>query len=264
MNDVAQLRRIAAQITRELGIRMPDSKLAMLRSRLERRMSGLGLGSLDDYEPLLADPAELVALYDLATTNKTDFFRERDHFTYLTQQAVPALGLSTLRVWCAGCSTGEEVYTLAMVLDDYARTHRGFSYTIHGTDISTRVLRHAFEATYDEALAEPIPSSWRQRYLLRSKDRERPRVRIAPELRKRVSFSRLNFMDGEYDLRGEFDVVFFRNVMIYFDRETQQQVVSRQCRHLRRGGYLFIGHTESLSGQTLPLVAQTNSVWRKS
>jgi chemotaxis protein methyltransferase CheR len=270
VSDVAALRTVAVTITRELGIRMPEAKLDMLRNRLDRRMRELGISSLHDYAERLRDPSrvELVQLFDLATTNKTDFFRERAHFDDLTRRVLPELQRAhpsawTCRVWCAGCSTGQEPYTLAMVLDDYARGHPGFAYTIHGTDISTRVLREAVAATYDEQLVEPVPATWRQRYLMRSRDRERKLVRIVPELRRRVDFSRLNFMDEAYAVPGPFDLVFFRNVMIYFDRATQQQVVDRQCAQLRAGGYLYIGHTESLSGLNLPLEPVSSSVWRR-
>ena len=273
MTNNLRLRQLAATITRELGIRMPDTKLVMLESRLARRLRELELDSLEAYGARLSDPAhaptELVELFDLATTNKTDFFREPKHFTYLVDHALPALraarpGPWTCRVWCAGCSTGQEVYTLAMVLDDYRRTNPGFEYTIHGTDISTRVLREAIAATYPEAVVAPIPLPFRRRYLLRGKDRQRPQARIVPELRRRVTFSRLNFMDDAYAVRGPFDIVFFRNVMIYFDRATQQQVVARQCHHLRPGGYLFIGHTETISGLELPLAGVSSSVWRRT
>ena len=263
------LRRLAATITSELGIRMPEAKLTMLRNRLARRLRELGITSLSDYHDRLHAPehahTELAELFDLATTNKTDFYREPDHFAYLTRRVVPALrlGARSCRVWCAGCSTGQEVYTLAMALDDHARTARGFEYTIHGTDISTRVLREAIAATYLDDAAQPLPAAWRQRYLMRSKQRQRPLVRIVPELRRRVSFSRLNFMDASYAVPGPFDVVFFRNVMIYFDRATQEQVVNRLCAQLRPGGYLFIGHGESLSGLDTPMVGESSSVWRK-
>ena len=269
--DLARLRRLAATITGELGIKMPDGKLTMLHSRMQRRLNQLGLSSLDAYEARLQDPAhgqaERLQLFDLATTNKTDFFREPAHFAYLTQHVLPALGARgdrwTCRLWCAGCSTGQEVYTLAMVLDDYARSHPGFGFEIVGTDISTRVLREAAAATYPVALAEPIPPAMRQRYLLRGKDKRKGQVRVVPELRAKVRFSRLNFMADHYPLGGEFHVVFFRNVMIYFDRATQKQVVARQCRLLRPGGYLFIGHTETVSGLDLPLEPVSNSVLRR-
>jgi len=268
--DVVRLRRFAAEITATLGIKLPEDKLTMLYGRLQRRLNQLGLRSLAEYERRLADPAhaeaERVQLFDLATTNKTDFFREPEHFRYLTQRALPQLSERgdrwICRVWCAGCSTGQEVYTLAMVLDDYARSHTGFGFEIIATDVSTRVLREAAAATYPEALAEPVPPQLRQRYLMRGKGGRGGLVRVVPELRARVKFGRLNFMAPQYPL-GELDIVFFRNVMIYFDRKTQKQVLERQCQLLRPGGYLFIAHTESVAGLELPLVAETSSILRR-
>ena len=268
--DVVRLRRFAAAINRVLGIKLPDAKLTMLHGRLQRRILQLGLRSLVEYEQRLHDPvhaqAERIQLLDLATTNKTDFFREPVHFQYLTQRALPAMSTRgdrwVCRVWCAGCSTGQEVYTLAMVLDDYARSHPGFGYEIVATDVSTRALREATAATYPAELVEPVPPALRQRYLMRGKAARGGMVRVVPELRAKVRFARLNFMASHYPL-GELDVVFFRNVMIYFERATQKQVLERQCRLLRPGGYLFIGHTESVAGLDLPLVAVTSSVLRK-
>jgi chemotaxis protein methyltransferase CheR len=269
--DEVRLRRLAATITTELGIKMPDGKLTMLHGRMQRRLNQLGLMSLAEYEERLRNPAyaeaERTALYDLATTNKTDFFREPQHFTFLTQRALPSMSTRgdrwTCRVWCAGCSTGQEVYTLGMVLDDYARSHPGFNFEIVATDISTRALREAAAATYPAALAEPVPPALRQRYMLRGKDARHGQVRIVPELRARVQFHRLNFMDDHYPL-GEFHVVFFRNVMIYFDRPTQKRVLERQSRMLLPGGYLFIGHTESVAGLGIPLVTESSSVLRRA
>jgi chemotaxis protein methyltransferase CheR len=268
--DKRPLRRLADEITNTLGIKLPDAKLTMLHSRLQRRLNQLGLCSLVEYEQRLSDPAhgetERIELLDLATTNKTDFFREPGHFDYLTQHALPSLSSRgthwNCRVWCAGCSTGQEVWSLAMVLDDYARSRPGFSFTIVATDVSTRVLREAAAATYAEALTEAIPLPLRQRYLMRGKAARRGLVRVVPELRARAKFDRLNFMASHYPL-GEFDIVFFRNVLIYFDRATQKQVLERQCRLLRPGGYLFIGHTESIAGLEMPLVAETSSVLRR-
>jgi chemotaxis protein methyltransferase CheR len=268
--DPVRLRRLAETITSALGIKMPDGKLTMLHGRMQRRVNQLGLTSLAAYEQRLHDPAhaeeERVHLFDLATTNKTDFFREPAHFTFLTEHVLPELARGrdrwTCRVWCAGCSSGQEVYTLAMVLDDYARAHPGFEFEIVATDISRRILRQAIAATYPVALTEPIPPAMRQRYLLRGVGARSGLVRVVPELRTRVTFRRLNFMDEHYPL-GELDVVFFRNVMIYFDRATQKRVVERQCRLLRPGGYLFVGHTESVAGLNLPLVARSNSVLQR-
>jgi chemotaxis protein methyltransferase CheR len=268
--DVVRLRRLAAEISSALGIGLPDAKLAMLFGRLQRRLNQLGLRSLGEYEARLRDPAhaesERIHLLDLATTNKTDFFREPEHFRYLTQRALPQLSARgdrwVCRVWCAGCSTGQEVYTLAMVLDDYARGHPGFGFELVATDVSTGALREAAAATYPVELAEPIPLHLRQRYLLHGKAARRGMIRVVPQLRARVKFRRLNFMAAQYPL-GQFEIVFFRNVMIYFDRDTRRQVLTRQCEHLRPGGYLFIGHTESVAGLDLPLTTEATSVLRK-
>jgi chemotaxis protein methyltransferase CheR len=186
----------------------------------------------------------------------------------LYQQVLPALsqahrGHWDCRVWCAGCSSGEEVYTLAMVLAEYQRTQRSFTFSILASDISTRVLAIAQAATYPEALAEPIPMPLRSRYLLRSRSQHKPRVRIAPELCKHVEFVRINFMDEHYPIHGRFDIIFFRNVMIYFDKPMQQSVLERQCALLKPGGYLFISLTESLTELHLPLEPVANSVFRK-
>jgi len=265
--ETTRLRRLAGEITAELGIQLPDNKLTMLRGRLQRRLNQLGIDSLSAYEDRLRGPAhgqtERIQLLDLATTNKTDFFREAEHFTYLTRCVLPALtDRTTCRVWSAGCSTGEEPYSLAMVLDDHALTHPGFGFSLTGTDISVRALRAAARATYATELAEPIPPLLRQRYLMPGTGLRSGETRIIPELRARVKLQRLNFMTDHYPF-GELDIVFFRNVMIYFDRPTQKQVVEKLVRTLRPGGYLFIGHTETVSGFDLPLELQSSSVLRR-
>jgi chemotaxis protein methyltransferase CheR len=271
--DRRRLARIAELVTRELGIRMPLTKLPMLYSRIERRMRQLDLDSLAAYDTRLfgmgTASTELVQLFDIVTTNKTDFFREPAHFTYLTEVALPTLSRERgsdrwhCKVWCAGCSTGMEVYTLAMVLAEYAEAHPGFTYSLVGTDISTRVLGEARRAVYSEAVLAPVPATLKKKYLLRSKDRSQGLARVGPALRAKVDLQRLNFMDGRYPLPADFDVVFFRNVMIYFDRPTQQDVIQRQCRHLKLGGYHFTGHSESIADLDVPLQALGGSVARK-
>ena len=154
--DRATLRRLADLVSGALGICLPDGKLTMLHGRLQRRLRALGMTSLAAYELRLADPrtagAERAELFDLATTNKTDFFREPDHFTYLMEVALPALAAGRsrwlLRLWSAGCATGQEAYTLAMLLDDHAGRHPGFDFAITATDVSMRALREAHQATY--------------------------------------------------------------------------------------------------------------------
>jgi chemotaxis protein methyltransferase CheR len=263
-------------ITTELGIKMSENKVPMLQSRLLQRLRKLGLGSLDAYRAYLFDSPqgeeELVHFINAITTNKTDFFRESRHFSYLTQTALSNLapkagaGLTRpwrLNLWCAGCSSGEEPYTLAMVLAEYGVHQSAFDYSILATDISTRVLSHAQLGIYDEERIGPIPAALRQKYLLRSKDRARALVRVVPELRSKLSFQRLNFMAAHYGLKETFDVIFFRNVMIYFDKPTQEAVIHKLCRHLAPGGYMFVGHSESLAGLSLPVVCVGSAVYRK-
>ena len=151
-----------------------------------------------------------------------------------------------------------------MVLSEYGERRRNFDFSIFCTDISTRVLQAAQAAVYDEALIEPVPLEWRRKYLLRNRDPAKPSVRIVPHLRERVRFARLNFMDEDYGVHEMFDAVFFRNVMIYFDRPTQEAVVTRLCRNLNPGGHLFTGHSESLMGLKVPVRMITSAVYCKN
>lgn len=264
--------RFATFIRKELGIKMSEAKVPMLQSRLMRRLRQLNLDSLEQYQDYLFTSAqaeeERIYFIDAITTNKTDFFREPTHFEYLVSTALqnlaPAEAEWRLRLWCAGCSSGEEPYTLAMVLSEYEREHHGFSFSILATDISTRVLDHAKAGIYDESRVEPVPMHLRHRYLLRSRDPQRHLVRIIPELRQRITFRRLNFMDEDYRLREVFDIIFFRNVMIYFDKPTQEVVIQKQCRNLRKDGYLFVGHSESLAGLNVPVAITGSAVFRKT
>lgn len=272
--DRRRFDRLSTIITRELGIRMPPGKMTMLQSRLQRRMRELNMNSLDEYEQLLTPEKgpsdEMIHFFDVVTTNKTDFFREPQHFDHLSETALPTMakewGLESrwnFKLWCAGCSSGQEVYTLGMVLSEYAAAHRGFTYSTLATDISTRILHQAKRAIYTEEIVAPVAMPLRRKYLLRSSDPARQLVRVAPELRSKVQFGRLNFMDRSYGIREEFDVVFHRNVLIYFDKPTQEAVINRICKHLRPGGFLYISHSESLTGLNVPLEVVGNSVYRK-
>ena len=248
-------------IASRLGIKMPPTKRTMLQSRLLRRSRELGLEDVHAYHArFFSDPEvqeeELEHLLNLATTNKTDFFREPDHFEFLAQQALPAWRdrspSGPFRVWCAGCSTGEEAYTLAMVLME-AQVRGSFDFSILATDVSTRVLEKAMAATYDEEHTAPVPPTLRKKYLLRGRDASAGLIRIAPEVRSHVRFGHLNFLSADYGLHTKFDAIFFRNVMIYFDRDTQRTIVSRMCRLLPVGNWLFTAHAETLQGLGLPL-----------
>ena len=253
---------------------MPGNKRSMLQSRLQKRLRRLNMASFEDYHSYVFSQVgrerELHHLLDVVTTNKTDFFREPRHYDVLVNTALPEITRRTgaglrlpLAIWSAGCSTGAEPYTLAMVLNDYRLRVERFHFRILATDICTRVLQVGRQAIYDERDSQPIPYAVRKRYLLRSKDQRHPRIRIVPELRRLVEFRRLNLMDRDYRMADSKDIVLCRNVIIYFDRPTQQQVLGRICRCLRAGGYLFMGHSETLNGFELPLNQITATVYQK-
>lgn len=256
-------------VERQTGIRMPPEKHILLSSRLERRLRTLGIDSLQAYWSHLQQEgdAELTQLIDIATTNKTDFYREPAHFEYLQRVALPRLlrgaDAGRLRIWCAGCASGEEPYTLAMTLSEVQRQHPGFDFRILATDISTRALAHARLGIYAQAETDPLPKSWRERYVALSKDRSKMLARVRPELRRRVSFHRLNFMDRQYPVQRDFHVIFFRNVSIYFERPVQQSVVAKLASHLKRGGYLFMGHSESLQCRIQGLRSLGGSIFER-
>jgi chemotaxis protein methyltransferase CheR len=158
-----------------------------------------------------------------------------------------------MKIWSAGCSSGEEVYTIAMTISEFKESHPDLNYSVLGTDISTDILQRAVNAVYKEEKIQTIPLQLKKKYLLRSKDRTKKMVKVVPELRKRAYFKRLNFMDVSYDTTDVFDVIFCRNVLIYFNRDIQEKVINRLCTRLRTGGYFFIGHSESIMGMDVPL-----------
>jgi len=269
--------RLAEVIHAHSGIRMPPAKRTMVEGRLRKRLRALDVPSLDEYCRILFDrdglEGEFVHLIDAVTTNKTDFFREPDHFRYLAEEAVPRLRAERragadrpLKVWSAACSCGAEPYTLAMVLAELERSHHQGTprISILGTDICTQVLEQAVAAIYPAEMIGPVPAEMRRRYLLRARDPERREVRIAPELRRHVRFARLNLMDARYPVDQDMDVIFCRNILIYFEKDTQHSVLKRLCRHLRPGGYLFLGHAESMIGGDLPVKPVAATVFRRA
>jgi chemotaxis protein methyltransferase CheR len=263
--------RIARFITSEVGIKMPDSKLTLVQSRLLRRVRDLRLQSVEQYAEYFfasSHREEREHFINAITTNKTDFFREPQHFHFLRRVVLPEARGATrspgrFKAWSAGCSTGEEPYTLAMVLAHHAAHHTGFDFVILGTDISTRVLRSAREGVYQKSQIQPVPQEFRRKYLLCGGGKAERLARVVPELRRKVSLHQLNLMDAKYGIGDMFDVVFFRNVMIYFDRNTQEAVIRKICRNLAPGGYLFVGHSESLAGLDIPVRQVDTAIYRK-
>ncbi len=255
------------------GIRLGSEKKTMLEVRIKRRLKALALRSYTEYCDFLFGhqglKEELVPLIDVVTTNKTDFFREPAHFNFLVERALPDLtscnasGRPVL-IWSAGCSSGEEPYTLAMVLSEYGLTHPGFRFRILATDISTHVLEKAELAVYSTDVVSPVPAALRRKYLMTSRAPGSTRVRVVPELRRLVEFRRLNFMDADYAVSEKADAIFCRNVIIYFDRQTQEQVLGKLARRLVPRGYLFVGHAETLHDMNLPLTPVAPALYRRA
>ena len=267
-------RSVADLIQQHVGIQLPPAKRTMVEGRLRKRMRALDLPTLEAYGRHLFEAGHLADefphLVDCVTTNKTDFFREPAHFDLLRTTIVPRLAARgdrallsqtrtrpLLKVWSAAASTGAEAYTLAMVLHDMAADR--FRYAILGTDISSEVLDRARTAIYPEEMLAAVPPDLRRRYVMVARDRARREGRIVPELRARVRFQQLNLMDEVYPIDRDVDLVFCRNVLIYFDKPTQKAVVARLAAHLRPGGYLIVGHSESMAGVGVAGLDQVSS-----
>ncbi len=273
--SAADFERIADLIGREVGIRLPPGKRLMVEGRLRRRLRALELQNFDIYCRYLFSgnglQAELPNLINVVTTNKTDFFREPEHFNLMRSMLVPGLLAARsgthqplLKVWSAAASTGAEAYTAAMVLADLARQNKDFRFAILGTDVSTEVLDTARRAIYPADQIMPVPAEYQSRYLLWPRRRGlRNEVRIVPELRRHVRFEHLNLMDTSYPYDRDVDIILLRNVLIYFSKSDQAAVISRLVGHLRPGGYLLLGHSESMIGTAVPVRQVAPAVFQR-
>lgn len=246
----AQFEQISAMIYKLCGINLHDGKAGLVKGRLMKRLRNLDIPSFEDYLRFVEEDSsreELTAMVDALTTNKTSFFREAQHFDYLRDEVLPKLRArgGPLRIWCAGCSTGEEPYTLAIVLREAIPDLDRMDARILATDISTRVLKIAREGVYSPDILSSIPPEQRQRYFEPAGGASHG-FHVKSSLSSLVQFARLNLMET-WPMKGRFDVIFCRNVMIYFDKPTQQNLVSRYYDYLQPGGHLFVGHSESLN-----------------
>jgi chemotaxis protein methyltransferase CheR len=272
--DMADFRRLGNYIHTELGIKMPDAKRGMVEARLRKRLNALNISSYKEYCDYLFSPNgqtnELTFFINQITTNKTDFFRESRQFVFLSQKALPQIVSSIptgdtrkVNIWSAACSRGHEPYTLAMVLAEYAEQQSNMDFCILGTDVSTEVLNVAQKAIYAHDEIEPVSMALRKKYFLRSKDRSKNLVRIVPQLRNKVRLLRLNLMSQCYTAIEQMDIIFCRNVMIYFEKKTQYQILHRLLTHLRPGGFLFMGHSEVIQHAQFPLKSIETTIYQK-
>jgi chemotaxis protein methyltransferase CheR len=251
------------------GIQMRDGKEAMIQTRLGKRIRHYGLASLADYCDLLqnpGDPDEWSRVVDALTTNFTHFLREPDHFSWMVEHALPSAQKQNgkpFRVWSAACSSGEEAWSIGMYLAEHSLATRGWNWEVTATDISTQMLKKARLGIYSEDRLKELPPPWLRKYFQKGLGQWEGLYRVKRIIADRISFQQINLI-GEYSLPHCFQVIFLRNVMIYFDRANREQIVSRLCRFLAPRGYLLTGHSESLNGLSVPLRCLRPSIYQST
>jgi len=260
-------------IETELGIRMPEIKRIMLESRLHKRLRALSMDTFEEYCDFLFSEKgmriEFPFMIDVVTTNKTDFFREPDHFVYLENKIVrPRLSMhgdsDNFEIWSTASSTGEEIYTIAMVMEGIKEEFGKLDYSIEGSDISQEVLGKARKGIYHISRVENIPMEMKKKYFLKSKSKENELVKIKPHIQAKVHFFQQNLMNDEYNIKKQFDIIFCRNVLIYFPQEKQIKILKNLHKHLKNGGILFLGHSETITGLNLPYISIAPTIYKKS
>ncbi|MEM5788800.1 MAG: protein-glutamate O-methyltransferase [Syntrophobacteraceae bacterium] len=255
----------------QCGINLHEGKKALLQARLNKRLRLTGIPSYDDYYKIITSPGhagEFIHFLDSVSTNLTFFFRESQHFDFL-DSILPELlarkqkeGKTRLRAWSAGCSTGEEPYTLAMCILAHIQELLRWDFRILASDISTRTLEVAANGIYSEEKIQKVPPAMRQVHFRRVGNNGKGDYEVGAHLKRIVTFRRLNLMEA-YPFKGQFDFIFCRNVMIYFDKKTQEELVNKMAGFLTPGGYLFVGHSESLTGLNHKLTYIRPAIYRK-
>ena len=262
---------IANMLYERFGIFLGEQKRILVAGRLSKRVRQLGLASFTDYfNYLLADKtgAELSELINRITTNHSFFFREREHFDFLVKNILPGIderikqnARFPLRIWSAGCATGEEIYSISMLLREYYGTRLdSMDYGLFASDISLSALTEAGKGIYAEAKLRELPMAYKAAYFEKTGPDD---FTIKNEIKKMVLFKRLNLMAESFPLKGQFDAIFCRNVMIYFDQESRRKVVRALFHYVKPGGYFFIGHSESLKREDCPFTYIKPAVYRK-
>jgi chemotaxis protein methyltransferase CheR len=266
--------RLTEMIYREAGITLPETKRALVVRRLSGRIAELGMTSFGEYHDYVRNDAsgtEVVRMIDLIATNETHFFREPAHFDLLEKRVFPGWRTDAdagrrprrVRAWSAACSTGQEPYSLAMQLLTHLPPSEGWEIELVATDISTHALRIAQAATWPVDRAREIPERYLKRFMQRGIGDWVDRMRATSELRDAVRFSRLNLNEATYAIPGEFDLIFCRNVLIYFSAEGRAAVIERLTNRLNPTGLLFVGHAESLHAHRERLTAVVPTVYRR-
>lgn len=262
-----EFQRLSTLIYDESGISLGEQKKSLLASRLSKRLRDLDLATFSEYYGRVTeDPTreEFTRMLDLISTNKTDFFREPKHFDYLREQILPGLAnTKRIRIWSSACSTGEEPYTIAMTLYEAVENPERWDFKILASDLSTRVLAKAASGMYDEDRFRDVPPEFIKRHFLRGRGEQAGVFKVKPHLAEAITFRRMNLMDDRFPIKNPLDLIFCRNVMIYFDRPTQETLVNKFHQYLKPGGYLFIGHSESLQWVTHPFKSVAPTIYQK-
>lgn len=263
-----EFERFRSLIYQESGINLSESKRTLLVTRLSKRLRELEMDCFQAYYDRVteeADGEEFTRMLDLVSTNKTDFFREPRHFEFLRDRVLPELqAVKQVRIWSSACSSGEEPYTIAMTLHDGVSMPAQWDCKILASDLSTRVLAKAASGVYDDERVRELPGETVRRHFLKGRRGDAAgKVKVKPHLADMVVFRRINLMDDRYPIKTSLNVIFCRNVMIYFDRPTQEQLIARFHRYLKPGGYLFIGHSESLQWLQHSFTAVAPTIYRK-
>jgi len=265
--DQRQFSKISQKLYDRCGIKLHAGKEELVKARLNRRLQTLGIRSFAEYTEYIDQDdsgRELALMVDLLTTNKTDFFREQHHFDFMRKFVVPTLKNTqrSFRIWSAGCSSGEEPFSIAFLLREELPDSDLRDVRILATDISDRMLAKAREAVFERGALSDIPPRILGKYFTCICTTTLERYRVKDKVREMVRFARLNLMD-QWPMRGPFDLIFCRNVMIYFDKATQENLVNRFWHYLRSGGYLFVGHAESMASLSHPFQYVQPAIYRK-
>ena len=263
-----EFERFRALIYDESGISLNEQKRTLVESRLSKRLQHLGIQTFSEYYSVITEDAnreEFMQMLDLISTNKTNFFREPHHFDFLRTTILPGLAAARqIRIWSSACSSGEEPYTIAMTLLESVQDAALWDCKILASDLSTKVLAKAASGVYDQDRFRDVPPDLLQRYFLRGRDGSAGLYKVKPHLAAMIQFRRINLMEERFPITTPLDLIFCRNVMIYFERPTQETLVNKFYGYLKPGGYLFIGHSESLQWLKHPFQTVVPTVYYKA
>jgi len=266
-----EFKRIQEFMLDELGIKLSPVKIVMVNSRLVKRLKATQMDSFAKYlDYALSEEGrrngEFHFMVDELTTHKTEFFREPEQFVYLNQEILPKLNEESRRdfkIWSAGCSTGEEPYTMGILLSEFAQRSPGFKFSIYASDISSGVLTKAVRAIYGQQLVDGMNPDFIRKYFLQSKDQENKQYRVAKSLRDSVYFFKQNLVDSYFFSNNSLDIVFCRNTLIYFEEKSKKEVVDKLVQKIKPGGFLFVGLSETLTQYSSDIKQVSPSIYLK-